>query len=140
MPRELNEQADYLSRIVDYDDWFLNPTVIAELDAAWGPHTIDQFANFHNRQTPRFNNRCWNPGTEAVDAFTVDWAGENNWWCPPVALITKVIGHAKVCKAIGTLIVSCWLSASFWPVVHPSAGYFAYFVYFVSEVEELPLS
>ena len=26
IPRELNEQADYLSRIVDYDDWFLNPT------------------------------------------------------------------------------------------------------------------
>ena len=57
VPRELNEQADYLSRIIDYDDWFLNPVVFAELDAAWGPHTVDRFADFHNRQTPRFN-RC----------------------------------------------------------------------------------
>ena len=46
VPRELNEQADYLSRIVDYDDWFLNPTVFAE-----GPYTVDRFADFHNRQT-----------------------------------------------------------------------------------------
>ena len=29
VPIELNEQADYLSRIVDYDDWFLNPTVFS---------------------------------------------------------------------------------------------------------------
>ena len=41
VPRELNEQADYLSRIIDYDDWFLNPVVFAELDAAWGPHTVE---------------------------------------------------------------------------------------------------
>ena len=117
VPRELNEQADYLSRIFDYDDWFLNPTVFAELDAAWGPHTVDRFADFHNRQTQRFNSRCWNPGAEAVDAFTVNWAGENNWWCPPVALIPRVIGHAKVCKtgcarlAVGPLL-ACFASLS----------------------------
>ena len=137
VPRELNEEADYLSRIVDYDDWFLNPTVFAELDAAWGPHTVDQFVDFHNRQTLRFNSRCWNPGAEAVDAFTVSWTGENNWWCPPIALIPRVIGHAKVCKAVGTLVVPGWPSAPFWPVLHPSVGRFADFV---SEVEELPLS
>ena len=123
VPRELNEQADYLSRIVDYDDWFLNHTVFAELDAAWGPHTVDQFADFHNRQTPRFNSQCWNPGAEAVDAFTVNWAGENNWWYPPVALIPRVIGHAKVCKAVGTLVVPGWPSARFWPVLHSSLSW-----------------
>ena len=40
VPRELNEQADFLSRIVDYDDWYLNPTVFMWLDATWGPHTV----------------------------------------------------------------------------------------------------
>ena len=71
VPRESNEKADFLSRIVDHDDWFLNPSGFAELDAAWGPHTVDRFADFHNRQMPRFNSRCWNPGAEAVGAFTV---------------------------------------------------------------------
>ena len=41
IPRHLNERADeradYLSRIVDHDDWQLNPVVFADLDVAWGP-------------------------------------------------------------------------------------------------------
>ena len=49
-----------------------------------------------------------------------------------------MIGHAKVCKAVGTLVVPGWPLAPFWPVFHPSVGRFADF--FVSEVEELPLS
>ena len=45
-----------------------------------GAPTINRFAHFHNKQAPRFNSRCWNPGTEAVDAFTVDWHDDNNWY------------------------------------------------------------
>ena len=137
VPREFNERADFLSRIVDYSDWFLNPAVFAELDAAWGPHTVDRFADFHNHQAPRFNSRCWNPGSEAVDAFTVNWGGENNWWCPPIELIPRVICHARACKAVGTLIVPSWPSAPFWPLLCPSEGRLAYFVV---DVKELPLS
>ena len=76
IPRELNERADYLSRIIDYDDWMLNPVVFDDVDQLWGPHTIDHFAYCFNAQTPRFNSRSWSPGSEAVDAFTVDWGGE----------------------------------------------------------------
>ena len=36
IPRELNEKADYLSRIIDFDDWKLNPAVFAELLADVG--------------------------------------------------------------------------------------------------------
>ena len=32
IPREENELADYYSRVVDYDDWMLNPTVFQWLD------------------------------------------------------------------------------------------------------------
>ena len=42
---------------------------------------------------------------EAVDAFTVFLTRKNHWWCPPVALIPKVIGHANVCKPVGTVAV-----------------------------------
>ena len=76
IPREENEFADYLSRIVDHDDWMLNPVVFQELDVMWGPHTIDRFADVHNRQLERFNSRYWNPWSEAVDAFTCDWSRE----------------------------------------------------------------
>ena len=136
IPRDLNERADYLSRIIDYDDWQLNPLIFAELDIAWGPHSVDRFASFQNCQIDRFNSRCWNPGSEAVDAFTVNWSVEINWWCPPIALIPRVIRHAQVCEAKGTLIVPLWPSAPFWPLLCPSnTGCFAPFV---KELRELP--
>ena len=83
IPRELNLRADLLSQIVNLDDWRLNPVVFAKIHEAWGPHTVDRFAGFQNSQLPRFNSHCWNAGSEAVDTFTVEWAGEVNWWCPP---------------------------------------------------------
>ena len=63
IPRELNKKADYLSHIIDYDDWKLNPLVFAELDDAWGPHSVDRFASFHNCQVDRFNSSCWLKGS-----------------------------------------------------------------------------
>ena len=83
IPRELNERADYLSRIIDLDDWCLNPIIFNRVDNVWAPHTIDRFADFYNKQTPRFNSRCWNPSTEAVDAFTVVAANSIRWWSFP---------------------------------------------------------
>ena len=115
-----NILADYYSRLIDRDDWAINPTIFEFLDSMWGPHTVDRFDNSRNAQLARFNSRYWNPGTEAVDTFTVDWYGENNWWCPPVCLIPTVIEHARVCKASGKLIVPHWVSSPFWPLLCPS--------------------
>ena len=56
IPREKNELADYVSRIVDYDDWQLDPAVFAMLNALWGPYSVDRFASSYNTQLVRFNN------------------------------------------------------------------------------------
>ena len=129
IPRSLNERADLLSRIVDCDDWMLNPVVFAEVDRLLGPHSVDRFANWQNFQTTRFNSRCWSPGSEAVDAFTVDWGKENNWVCPPISLIPRIIRHAQVCMARATMLVPVWTTAPFWPLLYPDgAGCFAPFV------------
>ena len=37
IPRKQNEIADYISRIVDYDDWFVNPAVFVWVNELWGP-------------------------------------------------------------------------------------------------------
>ena len=39
-PRSSNKRADYISRIVDYDDWSVDPHVMRTLDARWGIHSI----------------------------------------------------------------------------------------------------
>ena len=73
IPRSGNQVADYLSRIVDEDDWMVHPTIFDQLDHMWGPHTVDRFASIDNRQLERFNSRFWDPEIEAVDTFTVNW-------------------------------------------------------------------
>ena len=135
IPRGENEQADFISRILDFDDWMLDPVMFAELDHEWGPHTIDRFADMHNAQLDRFNSRYWNPGSEAVDAFTCDWGGEINWLCPPLHLISRVIQHAKRTRAQGTLIVPSWCSAPFWPILYPDGQNPASFI---QKIKQLP--
>ena len=98
---------------------------------------MDRFATCNNAQLPRFNSRYWSPGTEAVNTFTVNWAGENNWLCPPIALVPRAIRHAQVCHAICTLIVPVWPSAPFWPLLCPEEAQFAGFV---TAFQELPLT
>ncbi|XP_072042758.1 uncharacterized protein [Amphiura filiformis] len=46
VPRSDNERADYISRIIDADDWAISDYIFEKLDKRWGPHTIDRFASF----------------------------------------------------------------------------------------------
>lgn len=77
------------------------------------------------------------PGLEAVGTFTCDWSTENNWWCPPIYLVPRVLKHAKVTKAKGTLIIPQWISAPYWPLLFPNGWDPANFV---SDLLELPTS
>ena len=128
IPRELNREADCLSKEIDYDDWCTTAALFYELDHAWGPHTIDRFASSKNAKTRRFNSRMWTPGCEAVNAFAQDWGGEFNWVVPPVSMIPDVIEHARECAATGTLIVPFWQSAPFWPMLLRGSQSFDRFV------------
>ena len=98
------------------------------IDNIWGPHSVDRFACCCNSHVSRFNSHFWNPGTEAVDAFTCDSSGEVNWMCPPPYLIPRTISHALNTIACGTLLVPNWPSAPFWPMLFPSMGTMAPFV------------
>ncbi len=39
IPTELTEKANLLSRVIDLDDWCLNPAVFAQLNRMWGSYT-----------------------------------------------------------------------------------------------------
>lgn len=95
---------------------------------------MDSFTDAWKHQLSKFNLRYKNPSTEAVDAFTCDWGGENSWWCPPIYLIPWLLRHACVTKAMGTLILLQWLSAPFWPLLYPDGIYPAEFIQGVLEL------
>ena len=57
---------------------------------------------------------------QLVDAFTCDWADDNNLWIPPIHLIPRVIRHAQRTNSQGTLIVPKWVSSPFWLLLFPN--------------------
>ena len=85
------------------------------MNQMWGPYDIDRFANHENAKLTRFDSLVWNPGCEAVDAFSQNWHGENNWLLSPIYLIPNTMKHMVFCRAIGTLLVPEWPLALFWP-------------------------
>ena len=117
VPRSLNDKADYLSKIIDYDDWELAPEFFQQLDGLWGPHIVDCFASYYNRKVPKYFSRFWNPATSGVDAFFQDWRGENCLLVPPIPILSKVLIFMFKSGASGTLIAPHWPSAPFWPLL-----------------------
>ena len=128
IPRALNEKADHMSKIVDFDDWTTKNEFFQFMSERWGPFTFDRFADCNNKKTARFNSKYWSPGTSGVDAFAYNWKDHNNWLVPPIHLIPRVIRHIIECKAIGVLIVPRWQSALFWSFIVDKNGEFKSFI------------
>ena len=143
IPKEQNELADYCSGLVDHEDWRVKPRSfqMVNIDELWGPHSVDRFADHVCKcPDPLVNSRFWVPRSEALDTFTCDWSMENNWWCPPIYLIPRVVRHAQnthCTKASGTLIIPQWPLAPYWPLLFPNGWDSADFV---SDWLELPIS
>lgn len=54
IPRSENEVADYLSKIVDFDDWCVKDSYFRAVDSNWEPFTVECFANSVNAKASRF--------------------------------------------------------------------------------------
>jgi hypothetical protein len=63
--------------------WEVVPGIFEQLDAQFGPYTLDCFANSKNAKVSRYFSRFWNPGTTGVDAFYQDWSNGIAWVVPP---------------------------------------------------------
>ena len=101
--------ADPVSRLRRPTDYQLSPAVFAELDARWGPHTMDRFAAAHNALLPTWNSEMHAPGSAGVNAFAqTDWGGHNNWCHPPVRLIPQLVQHLQLTGAAATVLVPDW--------------------------------
>ena len=103
IPRDQNNCADFLSKIVDVEDLGISDTIFQEMNDLWGPYDMDWFASWYNAKCSRFYSRYWNPGSVGIDAFTCDWGGINGWFVPPVYLITRVLKHMALSRGYGTL-------------------------------------
>jgi hypothetical protein len=120
IPRNLNKEADLVSRepeVLDSDDWGISNQFFSILERRWGEFSIDCFANFYNSKVSKFYSFYQVPGTSGVDAFSFDWGKEFCLLVPPVSIVGRVLRHLLLCKGKGVLIVPCWPSAYFWPLL-----------------------
>ena len=117
VPRSEVERADFISRIIDTDDWQISNSCFALLENLWGPHKIDCFANHYNHKIDRFFSRFWTPGCAGIDFFVQPLQQENCLVVPPVCIVSRTLHYLSQQKATGTLVVPFWPSSSFWPVL-----------------------
>ena len=84
IPWSENDKVDFLSCIVDYDDWNISEYIYHIIEFNWGPHEVVWFASDHNFKLKDFYSRYWNiyMYSTGIDAFTVDWHGVNGLFVP----------------------------------------------------------
>ena len=109
IPRSLNEKADYLSKIVDCDDWTVKDSYFHVVNSHWGPCSLDCFASYENYKVLRFYSKSgFNPDSVDVDSLAFSWLGETCWLVPPVSLVIKVIRHVCFCQCRRNLVILYW--------------------------------
>ena len=83
IPREINEEADALSKVTDTDDWQIDNRIFNYVNKLYGAFSIDLFASNLSHKTKRFYSKYWCLGSEGVDAFAYNWGDENCCAVPP---------------------------------------------------------
>ena len=128
IPRSLNDKADYVSQTQGFDDWSINSQFSPGLTQCGVLIQWTVLLMLTTLNCQKFYSRYWCPSTAAVDAFKMNWAGDVNWWIPPISLIGHVLKHSEACNATGSL-VPVWKSAPFWPLLCLDGSHLASFVH-----------
>lgn len=117
IPGKLNIQADVISRRVDIFDWSIDWGVFRQISARWGPFQVDRMATARTAKVLPFNSLIWDVGCSAVETFSQNWGGVNNYVFPPFHLVDKVIRHFKNCGAFGVIVAPMWDAQPWWPAL-----------------------
>ena len=114
-----NFEADTESRKLEPEtEYELSDFAFREIVEVFGIPDIDLFAS-------RINHKCWkyvswkkDPGSEAIDAFTLIWKDTFFYAFPPFSLILKVLRKIKRDRAEGIVVVLDWPAQPWYPLFH----------------------
>ena len=117
-PRELNQEADDLSKFKDPDGWQVQRILFEKAETLIKKKfTIDLFADNQNAQCEKFYSRFACPNTAGINAFNFCWFGEVCWITPPPKFALKCVQQLKDSCAQGVLVVPKWKSLHLWPMM-----------------------
>lgn len=119
LPGKDNIEADFESRkIRDDTEWMLNSNIFDALCKRLFFPSVDLFASRINTQLKNYVSWNPDPGSLAFDAFTINWQQFSTIYAfPPFSIIDRVLQKIKQDRAEGILIVPCWETQLWFPVL-----------------------
>lgn len=112
-----NDKADFESRRLDNETEFeLAEVAFRKISAKFGIPGIDLFASRLNAKCKDYVSWIKDPGSIAVDAFTINWNKFFFYAFPSFILITRVLQKIKAEGARGVLVVPQWPAQPWYPL------------------------
>lgn len=112
-----NVEADFESRKRNFETEFeLSDVVFQKIVEKFGYPDIDLFASRINTKCEKYVSWTKDPGSFAVDAFTISWKERFFYAFPPFILITKILQKIKAEKAEGIVVVPQWPAQPWFPL------------------------
>ena len=116
LPGVMNMLADLESRReVQLADASLHQDLFEQADRIFGPHSVDLFATYRDRQVDRFGSWKPQPGALWVDSMRHPWVKENGWANPPFSLIGQVLQKVEQEGSTITLLAPLWPAQPWFP-------------------------
>lgn len=112
-----NWQADYESRRTAVEtEWELSVEAFDSVVNILGKPEVDLFASRINKKCAKYVSWKKDPGSIAVDAFTVNWKQIYFYAFPPFSLILRMLQKIMQDKAEGIVIVPNWPAQPWYPL------------------------
>lgn len=119
---KMNVEADEESRALEPETEFeLSDTAFREIVNNYGEPDIDLFATRSNTKCEKYVSWRRDPGSCAVDAFTISWRPYFFYAFPPFSIISRTLQKIKQEKSQGIIVVPDWPSQPWYPMIQTLA-------------------
>ena len=113
-----NTRADRENRqFSDNREWILNTKIFKQVVSVFGMPDIDLFSSRLNNQVPLFVTWRPEPGSYAVDAFSITWNNNLCYIFPPFNFISRVIQKILQDEADVILIAPHWTTQPLFAII-----------------------
>lgn len=115
--KSMDNKADYESRYSEIEtEYSLCDKAFKTITERLGKPSIDLFASYLNTKCQYYVSWRPDPGSVAVDAFSISWSDLKFYAFPPFPLILKVIKKLIFDRAEGIVVVPLWMNQPWYPL------------------------
>ena len=116
IPGTSNIDADEQSReFNDATEWSIDDHIFNSIIQTWGTPDIDLFATRINHKLPLYVSWKPDPGSYAIDAFSITWDQQLIYCFPPFSILWRTLDKISREEAEAILVMPLWPTQSWFP-------------------------